>query len=286
MPESDGIRTNITFSETNIANISLSHLLELMRTLRSYKEGLVVVGGWVPYLLLKQFQHPESTFTHVGSKDIDIAVNPDIINKTQYASLVTLLTGRGYVPNPDSEFSYIKKITTPTGEDIIQVDFLAPEYGGRGKSHRDQKLKDDFLARKARGADIVFDKPISFTLTGTLPNQAETSETFYIANIVGILTMKGYVLGQRYKEKDAYDIYSLVMHYKNGAESIAEEMRPHLGNGLVQEALQTIKTNFASTTSEGPTFVADFLNETGDARTARQAEAYAGVRRLLELLGH
>jgi hypothetical protein len=284
MKEPIGVRTNITFNETNIANISLAHLLELMRTLRSYKKGLVVVGGWVPYLLLKQFQNPKSDFVHPGSKDIDIAVNPQVINDTQYASLVKLLGDRGYKQRENVPFSYIKKITTPSGEDEIQVDFLAPEYGGTSKSHRDQKLKDDFLARKAHGADIVFDNPIEFTLTGVLPNKAETSETFYIANIVGILTMKGYVLGQRYKEKDAYDIYSLVMHYKNGAASIAEEMRPYLNNGLVQEALQTIKTNFASTTSEGPTFVADFLHETGVAREALQAEAYAEVRRLLELL--
>jgi hypothetical protein len=284
MKEPVGVRTNITFNTTNIAELSLSHLLELMRTLRSYKEGLVIVGGWVPYLLLKEFQDPESDFIHAGSKDIDIAVNPKVINDTQYASLVQLLTQRGYKQREEAIFSYTKRVKTLQGEDEIQVDFLAPEYGGTSKSHRNQKLNDGFLARKAHGADIVFDNPVSFTLTGILPNNAETRETFYIANIVGILTMKGYVLGQRYKEKDAYDIYSLVRHYKKGAISIAEEMRPHLKNGLVQEAIGIIKTNFASPDSEGPTFVADFLNEAGVARETRQAEVYTVVKQLLDLL--
>lgn len=283
MREDEGVRTKLTF-ETNIADISLSHLLELMLTLGSYKKGLVVVGGWVPYLLLKQFQNKDVTFQHQGSKDIDIAVNPAVINETQYASLVELLQGRGYHLKEGRQFSYIKKVTSSIGEDIIQVDFLAPEYGGTAKSHRHQKIQDDFLSRKARGADIAFLNPVEFTLEGKLPNNADATATFYIASILGILTMKGYVLGQRYKEKDAYDIYSLVRYYKNGADSVAEEIKPYMHNTLVKEALESMKEHFKTRTSMGPMAVADFLQETGEAREETLTQAHLQIQRLLKLL--
>ena len=46
-----------------------SVLLELSRTLGAYRKHLVLVGGWVPELLL-----PEAEPRHVGSLDIDLAL--------------------------------------------------------------------------------------------------------------------------------------------------------------------------------------------------------------------
>ena len=80
-------RTKTTFV-SNIADVSLSYLLELMIALGSYREGLVLVGGWVPYLLLKEYQPSDVDFRHVGSKDIDIAVNPKLVNEKGYALIL------------------------------------------------------------------------------------------------------------------------------------------------------------------------------------------------------
>jgi hypothetical protein len=38
-------RTRLSFND-GTADLSLSYLLELMLMLQSYKEGLVIVGGW------------------------------------------------------------------------------------------------------------------------------------------------------------------------------------------------------------------------------------------------
>jgi len=280
MKEPEGVRTKLSFDE-GIADISRSHLLELMLMLRSYKEGLVVVGGWVPYFLLQKFQKKDISFQHEGSIDIDIAVNPKIIDEIQYAKLTDLLQARGYEPNQKLEFSYIKRVKTELGEREIVVDFLAPFAGGTSKSHRNQRVQSDFLARKIKGADLAFTNRLEFTLEGVLPNKTEAFATFYIADIVAILAMKGYVLGQRLKEKDAYDIFSLIMYYKNGVESVAEEIKPFMAHELVEESLSNLQEHFKSRNAVGPGLVADFFNDTGEERERRMTQAYLQVQRFL-----
>ena len=277
------VRTQLSFSD-DIADTSLSHLLELMMLLRSYKDGLVIVGGWAPYFLLKQFGNTD--FRHVGSIDIDIAVNPAVINETKYATLEELLLSRGYQPKSDVPYSYFKNVQVKGVERQIVVDFLAPTSGGTGPSHRHQRVQNDFLVRKAKGADLAFTHRFEYTLTGKLPNGADATAAFYVADVVAMIAMKSYVLGQRYKEKDAYDIYTLVMYYKDGVESVAEEAEPYKDQKPLPEGIENLKEQFATQTSVGPYSIADFFQETGDQRDQRTQQAYLQIQRLLELLSN
>lgn len=283
MASTQNDRTKTTFV-SNIADVSLSHLLELMISLGSYREGLVLVGGWVPYLLLKQYQNPEVNFQHVGSKDIDIAVNPVVINEAKYATILEILKQRGYTPRENAPFSYTKTVTTNKGEEQIQIDFLGPEYGGTPKSKRHQRIQDDFLVRKARGADEMFKHALEIELEGKLPDGAEGKTNIKMANIVGIMTMKGIVIGDRYKQKDAYDITSLVLYYKSGPFAVAEEISPYKEHGLVREALESIRTKFRSRDAEGPVWAADFQEAIGEAREQIKTASYLQVQRFLTAL--
>ena len=47
-----------------------SVMLELVRLLGEYRDDIVVVGGWVPALLIPQDKAP-----HIGSTDVDLALN-------------------------------------------------------------------------------------------------------------------------------------------------------------------------------------------------------------------
>lgn len=276
-------RTKTTFV-SNIADVSLSHLLELMMALGSYREGLVLVGGWVPYLLLKEYQNKEVSFQHIGSKDIDIAVNPKIVDEKKYATILELLRSRGYKLKEGTTYSFVKTVTTNKGEEQIQIDFLGPEYGGTPPKKRHQRVQDDFLLRKARGADVVFDHAITITLEGKLPGGAEGKTTIKIADILGILTMKGIVMGSRYKEKDAYDINSLILYYKSGPLTVANEIRPFKDNRLVKEAIEAIHDKFRSREAEGPNWAADFQEAAGEIREQIKTQSYLQVQRFLTAL--
>ena len=279
-PES---RTKTTFV-SNIADVSLSHLLELMMALGSYREGLVIVGGWVPYLLLKEYQNKDVSFQHIGSKDIDIVVNPAIVDEKKYATILEILQNKGYKAKEGTTYSFVKTVVTNKGEEQIQIDFLGPEYGGTARSKRHQRVQDDFLLRKARGADVVFNHSLTITLEGKLPSGAQGRTAVKIADIVGILTMKGIVMGTRYKEKDAYDISSLILYYKSGPLAVVDEIRPYREHGLVKEALEAIHEKFRSREAEGPTWMADFQEAAGEFREQIKTQTYLQVQRFLTAL--
>ena len=54
---------------------STSALLELATALKHYSNALVLIGGWAPYYLVKD--HGRPGFEHIGSIDIDLAIDPD-----------------------------------------------------------------------------------------------------------------------------------------------------------------------------------------------------------------
>jgi len=140
------------------------------------------------------------------------------------------------------------------------------------------------LIRKARGADTVFNHTVDVVLKGELPSGVESSVVIKMADIVGIITMKGIVVGARYKQKDAYDIHSLVLYYKSGPEAVAQEISPFISNGLTKEAINSIRTKFKSSNSEGPSWVADFVEATGEFREQVRTQSYFKIKLFLDTL--
>ena len=179
-------------------------------------------------------------------------------------------------------------MSLPSGAIDIEVDFLGPEYGGTGKSRRHQVVQSELLIRKARGVDIAFEHYFTYPLQGKLPSGAENQVTLQVADVVACLTMKGIVIGERYSEKDAYDIYSLITHYQSGPQSVATAVKPYLSHGLVKEGIEKIAEKFATPRTIGPNWVADFLS--GEATTSQQTreqilqDAYMQVNAFLSAL--
>lgn len=275
-----------------IARLSLSVYLELMTILGAYREALVLVGGWAPYFIIERFGREDTDFRHVGSIDIDIAVNPRLVSPDQYASIVERLERHGYrqmLNKLGQSIPFIFEREIELGEErgahIITVDFLAPEYGGTGKGHRHQRVQHDLLARKARGCDVVFDHCFDYELTGVLPNGAENTVRVKIADLVGCLTMKGIVLGERYHEKDAYDLYSVITYYRGGPEGAAQAVKPHLDNALVRESVDIIAEKFRNIRSVGPTGVGNFLASDSAERDRLIADAFVNVSEFIRALG-
>lgn len=277
--------------DVEIARLSLSVYLELMTILGAYRDALVLVGGWAPYFILERVGREGTDFQHIGSVDIDIAVNPRLVSPDEYASIAERLERRGYhqrlnrlgQPIP---FIFEREVERGEGRGthVIEVDFLAPEYGGTGKRQRHQRIQPDLLARKARGCDVAFDHYFDHELTGILPNSAENTVRVKIADLVGCLTMKGIVLGERYHEKDAYDVYTVITYYKGGPKGAAQEVGPHLGNSLVREGIANIAEKFQSIRSVGPAGVGHFLASDSVERDRLIADAFVNVSEFIKAL--
>jgi hypothetical protein len=68
-----------------------SVLIELAHLLGEYKDDIVLIGGWIPELLL-----PHYIGHHIGSRDVDIALNHRKIREEGYKMIQDLLRSRGY----------------------------------------------------------------------------------------------------------------------------------------------------------------------------------------------
>lgn len=272
-----------THFENDEAYASQSVLLELITILGRYRDALYLVGGWAPYFLLKQFQKKDDSFRHIGSIDIDLVIDFTKISDEQYAGIVELLEKRGYKARKDKMGRAIPFSFERTVRGInLAIDFLAGEYGGTAKKHRHQKVQDDLLARKARGADLLPQHHLLLQLDGYLPDGSQNHCDLRMGDIVSILSMKGITISERYKEKDAYDIYALIAHYKEGSASCFEEISPFCKHGLVNEGMKSICDKFSSENSVGPVWAAKFMEP--DNPTAARVEQTKTYRQVIQFI--
>ena len=243
---------------------SLSGLTELSLSLHHYRDAIVLVGGWVPYFLLRE--HQERDCGHVGSIDIDFVVDPSKVGEDEYATVIEIIKDRGWREKSGSRFSFVKSVESPSDRKphAIQVDFLAPPPTGTDARHRHRAIQRDLQARTMKGAELALSHRIGLRFTGQLPGDGESDADIQMADIVACIGMKGLALGERYKEKDAYDLFLLLENYGRGPKDVANALRPFLGEELIREGMDHIKRMFRTERAEGPSWVANFLTERRD----------------------
>jgi hypothetical protein len=290
--------------EEDVTATSRVGLAEIMTILGAYRESLVLIGGWAPYLILEQFGEPggeyfdgaqtfdaevtSGRFVHVGSIDIDFVVDPAVIDAERYTTIVELLLDRDYEPVKDSRYQFEKVIRSPrSGQEYsIKIDFLTPKpLAGQGRSHRHREVQHDLRARTLEGAEVALAHWFWHEYDTQLSDGANTHVRVKVTDLVGSLTLKGIAIGERYAEKDAYDIYALCAHYRGGPAAVAEILRPVREEEAVRRGLAAIADKFREERAEGPTWVAVFLsqgNAEGDDRT--RVDAFMTVREVLRLV--
>ena len=251
-------------------------MLELVRILGEYREEIVLVGGWIPSLILPQPDDPSEQ--HCGSLDVDLALNHQKIPAAGYETIHKLLVGHGYEQMGEQPFQYVRTV----GKFRVRVDLLAGEYGGTGKKRRTQRIQD-VRPRKARGCDLAFViGPTNVEIEGKLPDGAKDRVAVPVASAVPFLVMKAIAMRDRLKRKDAYDIWYLLAHYPN---DLIEEIRANADHGLVKEALAILAEKFESIGHVGPKHVADFDEDLDDeVREQRQRDAFERIDDLLKKL--
>ena len=242
--------------------ISKSVLVEVFALLKEYRDNFVLVGGWVPYFLLKRYKSEEVEFEHIGSIDIDIALDPKGMPALDevYESIRNRLERNGYTIRKSRDNQPIPhSFEKETQGTVVHVDFLASEYGGTGKQHRHQRIQD-ILAIKARGIDIAFQSNEKFKIEGLLPNRASYKIEVRVAGVVALIITKAIAFEHDIsRTKDAYDIYSILKYYKSGVNSVIAEVKPSLKRRLVMEATEKLSPLFSMVDSVGAVGLADFI---------------------------
>jgi len=269
-------------------NACFSIIVELMTYLKKYSHNIVLVGGWVPYFLYGEIKAEEEE--HVGSLDVDLALNFLLIPEQDYQTITDILEERGYKNRKDRRGNIIHAsyertfIDRNNNEHTIQVDFLASENGGACRNKRHQTILDMF-ARHGRGIDLVFESCVERELEANMPNGARTKIKLKVANLYSIIATKGFAFNERGSEKDAYDIYWLFKNHPKGEAGVIKELSRQKNNKLFIQALNLIKESFKNLDSLGPVAVANFFepSEAGE-REIIQRDSYETINRIMKYL--
>jgi hypothetical protein len=249
----------------------------------------VLVGGWAPFFLIEEYG--KGTFRHIGSIDIDLAINPDTIDEDAYSGIIERIESRGYKQRMNSihqpiHYSYVKNIRTSTDdmEYKIQIDFLTSSDVERMK-HRHRSIQGNLRARMCEESIIAFENNFTKRIEGMLPGGSEAASDILVVNIPACLGMKGIVLGDRYKEKDAYDIFTVITQCRGSPSEVAEEVGKHLDDPYIDRGIGIIKERFKNIRNSGPAWVADFLQPSDSmARERTIAEVYVKMKEFIENL--
>jgi len=76
---------------------------DLFTYLKPYRNQIVLIGGWVPYFLLEKYASPGGEYNqHVGSLDIDIALDAFSIPADAYKTILEILKERGFYHRKDN----------------------------------------------------------------------------------------------------------------------------------------------------------------------------------------
>jgi hypothetical protein len=129
-------------------------LVDVGQVLASFVDCLVVVGGWTPDLLLPDAEEP-----HIGSIDVDLALDAAKLNDGRYAELVKLLLDTKRYRRGEKDFQLVVEVDLKDGEKPVQVEveFLAP---------KEVKLKRAAENNIAKAVEILREKFASVDALG------------------------------------------------------------------------------------------------------------------------
>jgi hypothetical protein len=262
-----------------------SVLVEMGQVLGTFRGKFAVIGGAVPWLLLKN-----EDMTHVGTLDVDIGLDTEALADGEYKTLVEALLGSGYSQRTElKKFQLVRQVDPKDGGPPIDVivDFLMPRHAKVQKN--DPMLIENFAVQRADGADLALRFYEMVAIDGSMPGGSKNRVEIAVASIPALLAMKGFAITKRHKQKDAYDIYYCVRNYSGGHKALAKDCLPLLGTASGKEGYACIAEKFASPNGYGPSSVRKFVEDTnllGD-RTADQWEtdAFGQVNGWLKALG-
>ncbi len=240
----------------------------------------MLVGGWTPDLLLR-----DASETHVGSLDVDLALDADRLREGRYAELLHLLLGTGRYQAGAKPFQLVAEVDLGDGDTpiIVEVEFLAPDDVVLEK--HSPKLVEEFRVLQVPSARSAFHSPVDVQLAGPNVLGVKNSVTMRVVSIADFLVMKAHAIDGRDKPKDSYDLCYSLDHFPRGMGVLAEEWKQRMNDEYVVKAIDILHRKFADVNTFGPQQVVEFHASTDpEIREMQARRAYELVREFLEKL--
>jgi hypothetical protein len=165
-------------------------LIDLAQVLADFQDCLVLIGGWVPFLLLRDAEQ-----THVGSIDVDIALDTEKLSDGRYAELVNVLLATRRYRSGGKRFQLVTDVDLGDGDPPVQVEveFLASK---EAKLEKDEpKLLQGFRVLQAAACSSAFREPVQVLLEGRTLRGAKNKVSLPVVALADFLVMKSHALG-------------------------------------------------------------------------------------------
>lgn len=219
-------------------------LVDIGQGLAAFHDSIVVVGGWVPDLLA-----PDAEPRHIGSIDVDLALDVEKLNDGRYAELLKLLLDSGRYQMGDKAFQLVTHVPLDHGEPSVrvEVEFLAPSEVRMQKTIRSWSMISGFPACAA-----AFQAPVDIEIVGQMTSGAENRVHLRVASLADFMIMKAHAIGGRDKPKDVYDLCYCLDGYPGGIATLGEVWRQRRGDPLIGQAVQILREKFETVNHYGP----------------------------------
>lgn len=255
-------------------------LVDVGQVLASFVDCLVVVGGWTPDLLLPDAEEP-----HVGSIDVDLALDAAKLKDGRYAELVKLLLDTKRYRPGEKDFQLVVEVDLKDGEKPVQVEveFLAPKEVKLKKNK--PKLLADFRVLQVEACSEAFHNPVELKIPGQNVRGATNTVTLRVASLPDFLVMKAHAIGGRDKPKDTYDFCYCLEQFPAGMERLADDWKKRAGEKNIAKAIEILREKFTSVAAFGPQQLVEFHSAPdADTQAMHARRAYELVHRFLSLL--
>jgi hypothetical protein len=255
-------------------------LVDVGQVLQSFRDAIVVVGGWVPDLLL-----PEAASEHIGSIDVDLALDADKLGDGRYAELLKLLLDTGRYERGEKAFQLATTVDLHDDEVPVRVDveFLAPVDVKLTKNH--PKLVEGFRVLQFSACASAFSHPQEVQLRGFMISGTPNTVHLRVASLPDFFIMKVHAVHGRDKPKDVYDLCYCLDEHPHAMTVIAEDWRSRQTDPLVVAAIKILNEKFETVDHYGSEQLAIFHNlADADERAMQRRRAFELVQKLLSLL--
>jgi len=248
--------------------------LTLARVLGDYSDELVVIGGFVPYLLVPQ-ESLDADEAHIGTADLDIVLHLRLLNAEAYKQVSELLRESEFEPDDKLETGAVvpQRWVAPGTSGRAIVEFLLPPTEEEPLKKRVKNLEEDFAAFLLPGGDLAFEDARKIDVSGGDLRGASVTRSMQVCGPASFLVLKALAHANRDKPKDAYDIDYLVARIPGGNATIVEAFERLPDSELVWDALERLERAFAKLDSSGPVDVAEFIGDPGNDELQRDVSA-------------
>lgn len=228
----------------------------------------VVIGGFVPSLLLPAGRLPRGTQTHVGTRDLDLGLSLALRSEARAEEVERQLRRLAFRPDLNERQNPTRQrwIRTDGGRSIT-VDFMI-EARGDERPPQTASLTRDLGATVMPAIELAFRDQETVELEGVTLSGERASARVRCCGPGAFVVLKALAFLRRSKDhernKDAYDLDFVLKNYGAGPATVAERLRPLLDHDEARVAVGVLRDEWASAGARGPQRLALFLDRVGD----------------------